>query len=324
MDFIPPEIKVEIVQFLTIPDRFELISASNNIKDIIQDSWANLTLYDIPKTISNEGLWYFSKVRKIYIRNCKNVTDEGLRHLSNVHSVHILGSNMSITDEGLKHLSNVRSIVLSSSEELYHSVSAKYFTELKITDEGLKHLSHIKKIEIGSSNEITNVGLSYLTSAHKITISDCPLVTGDVFNKLHNLRSVVMKNCKIDDISWVSSEHLRNISFCKCSSLFSLNTIYLTGKNMVRITESFITDREIQNISNVHTLSLTFCYIVTGPGLGKLKGISILKIIYCDKVTSEGLRNLTNIKELHIYPSHHQTFHSEDLNYLRDKQAAKI
>ena len=66
-----------------------------------------------------------------------NVTDEGLKKLSQIRTLRVLHVSGIFTDDGLRHLSDMRNL-----EELY------ILWNRNMTDEGLRHLSHCTNLRV--------------------------------------------------------------------------------------------------------------------------------------------------------------------------------
>jgi len=102
----------------------------NKIKVCIQ-----LRSYYINSINFNSKLKYFKNCTILNLSYCHNITDEGLKYLSNYTTLDL--SCLKITDDGLKYLSNCRSL------KLYNC---------NITDKGLKYLSNCKDFKLYRCN----------------------------------------------------------------------------------------------------------------------------------------------------------------------------
>ena len=86
----------------------------------------------------NDNLKHFGKVTEIDLTLCRNLRDEGLKHLKSVKKIYFKFSH--ITDKGLKYLKNV------------HTITFDYCDE--ITSEGLKYLKNAKVVNVNNCEKI--------------------------------------------------------------------------------------------------------------------------------------------------------------------------
>jgi Leucine-rich repeat (LRR) protein len=124
----------------------------------------SLKLNSCPTTsVTNDwliGLGELTKLQKLDIAGCRNVTDVGFRELSALTDLRELNlSRTKITDEGVKHvcmLKQLRTLRLSDTG---------------VTDAGLKKLAELKQLQTldlsysGWYREITDVGLAHIAGA---------------------------------------------------------------------------------------------------------------------------------------------------------------
>ena len=82
------------------------IQSDNIISSILLNSNNRVSLnLRYCKNITDEGIRHLGKVHTLDLRCCDNITDEGIKHLGNVHTLDLSGCK-NITDECIKHLGN--------------------------------------------------------------------------------------------------------------------------------------------------------------------------------------------------------------------------
>jgi hypothetical protein len=133
-----------------------------------------------------------TKIKTINLSDCKQITDEGLKNLTNATTIDLSGCR-NITDAGLEHLTNATTINLTFSQ--------------KITDAGLAHLTNATTIYLGYSHNITDEGLAHLTNATTINLSGCKQITDKGLAHLTKATTIYLINC--DQITYEARETLR-------------------------------------------------------------------------------------------------------------------
>ena len=82
LSFLPPELQVEICRFLNVKDRFILRGISREFCDLVDYSWVNDSVTNVPRdTLTDNQLKFFKGVKEINLCNCKKITDDGLEVL---------------------------------------------------------------------------------------------------------------------------------------------------------------------------------------------------------------------------------------------------
>ena len=112
---------------------------------------------------------------------CQRITDDGLKHLKNVHTLDLWDCE-EITDDGLKYLKNVHTLYLRGCR--------------KITDDGLKYLKNTHTLNLSGCRKITDDGLKHLKNVHILHLNGCKKITGDGFKHLKNVHTLELNGCK--------------------------------------------------------------------------------------------------------------------------------
>ncbi|AVL94967.1 hypothetical protein ma581 [Moumouvirus australiensis] len=183
----------------------------------------NLSVLKLPHCpgINDNCLKNLGGLKKINIKRCLGITDSGLVNLSNVRDINISGC-LNITDNGLKSLGNVKKL------------NVRYC--YGISDEGIKYLKNVEKIKIGyhdmyditmieydhatsdeiiycdkvknSSQNITNLGLSYLNNIIMLKLKKCNSITDEGLLYLKNVKNLELKYC--NNIKGTFLENFKN------------------------------------------------------------------------------------------------------------------
>lgn len=122
-----------------------------------------LFLYDCTQ-LTDEGLKHLSgmtAMKRLYFGDCSKITDAGLEHLANLTSMEMLElyGCKKITDQGVAHLSK-----MTKMKQLD-------LTLTKISDKGLGQLSHmieLKHLALAHCSQITDAGLAKLVGMSKV------------------------------------------------------------------------------------------------------------------------------------------------------------
>ena len=160
------------------------------------DSFQGMITLDQHGQFTDEDLRLLASVpslRKVNLKKCDQITDEGLAHLKNAIEVNLSWCDQ-ITDAGLKHLKNATQVNLSwcrkiTNAGLVHLSNATHVNMegcRKITDEGLVHLKNATQVNLSWCRQITNIGLKQLTNATHANLTECPQITAEGIQYLTN------------------------------------------------------------------------------------------------------------------------------------------
>ncbi len=198
---------------------------------------------DALKTILHEARASGTAITSINLSNCKNITDAGLAHLSELTLLSSLDLSgcPGIRGVGFAYLSkltSLRSLNLSGC---------------RITDAGLAYLSELKflrSLNLSNCTDITDAGLAHLsklTSLRSLNLSGCIRIRDAGLahlSELKSLRSLNLRGCfKIADAGLahlITLTFLRYLDLRGCSSnisdagvahLLTLPSLYLLNLN---------------------------------------------------------------------------------------------
>ena len=190
------------------------------------------------KSITDDDLKHLKNVKHLDLSGCRNITDAGLKHLSenltNLQSLNLSHCHH-ITDEGLKDL-------------------AKYLTNLthldlswciKITDEGLEILTNLIKLQILNltwCDKITDEAIKNLPQNLKsLNLSDCRKITDEGLKKLEKLTK--LQNLDLSGCYEITDAGLKHLSE-KLTKLQSLDL--WAGGNITYSAKQSLRDRGVR------------------------------------------------------------------------------
>lgn len=203
--------KAHIEKGKTIKDFKESLEKKRKADQYLQDLSQKSSL-SLREDITDQGLSFLKdnkNLRSLNLKDCTNITDEGRKVLETLPHLESLNLNScKITDQGLKtigKLKNLKSLDLSFCGEY----------PLSLTDQGIKELKELKNLKslklCGSS--ITDKGvetLSELTELESLRLSNCKLITDQVFLKLASLKN--LRRLNLGFSRQITGQGLRNLS----------------------------------------------------------------------------------------------------------------
>jgi hypothetical protein len=281
--------RFEVDDATKIGDMAELLVDAKNICSILiydPDHFGDNELAQLVAMLPDSG----AHITQLNLSRCKNITDAGLQHLSNLTALQDLdlAGCENITDAGLQHLSN-----LTALEEL------DLFECDNITGAGflaLNNLTALKWLNLNSCENITDEGLQHLsnlTALEALYLFPCYNITDAGLLALKNLTALRSLNLNSCDITDAGLEHLSNLT--------ALEKLDLNGCEN-------ITDAGLLALNNLTALRSINLYLtdITNAGLQHLSNLTALESLdlsMCDNITDAGLQHLTNLtalKTLHL------------------------
>ena len=216
-----------------------------------------------------------STLTKLKIQECDAITGSGLQVVEQLSKLeHIELVQTPITNEGVMHLQKVGTL--------------KYvlLSDIAINDEGLTFLSGCPEVDHLRLEvlKITDAGLEHLSPLSKLTklsLEDCPSVTGSGFTQLAALPGLEEINLKL---TGVLPDHADNLA-----SLTNVQQIVLDTD---KVTDDVLA--VLGTMSNIEILRL-YSAPVTNAGLAHLRGLpglQLLELASCQEITNEGLKAL--------------------------------
>ena len=131
--------------------------------------------------------------RLIHLRETKSLTTVDIHGNTDRFLMMHLTYLPSLTSLNVNNC-NVQGIGLMGKWKSLHTLYANCpygddFEKIKpLMDDDLESFSHVKEFHIGSNNQITNVGMLYLTGATVLDVSDCAKITQLPFGQMTQLR----------------------------------------------------------------------------------------------------------------------------------------
>jgi len=253
---------------------------------------------------TDKGLEYLSELSKLgtlVIPNCHTFTDAGLKYLTVLKNLeHLNIGSRGLTDDGMTVIGQ-----LTSLKELM------LFNSRLITNQGISKLTGLRsleKLELWVP-QVTVTGLNHLDTLSNLTElevvggyaddiePDDAILQIENLSRLEQLRLPVF--CDEDLISLAKLQNLRHLEITNRGTLTAKSLAYLnnlTSLNNLRITNTHLTDDELQHIVNMDKLEyLTISGVFTEQGLSQLealKGLIYLHIISPNSLSPEALQLL--------------------------------
>lgn len=218
-----------------------------------------------------------SNLTLLDLRGSPRLTDQGLLHLSSLHSLEVvkLDNCHSLTGRGLA--------AFSLSNKL-HTLSLAHCRRL--TDEGVEivaHLPSLKALSLGGCRCITDRSLfaiANMVQLQKLDISQCDLITDNGIEELYKLES-------IEELS---------IGWCRLISDQGLRALcYQPGRKerlkVLHLARCCITNEGVMHLGNLSSLTeldLNGCSKIRSSVLGsvlqKLPRLKSLDVSYCPDI----------------------------------------
>jgi hypothetical protein len=139
-----------------------------------------------------------TKLKRLDVMSCKEITDTGLAHIRNMTQLEELHLPSGTTDAGLAHVAKLTKLWyldLQFCDQITDKGLAHVakLTKLKwlqlhsthITDAGLRHIANLSRLSsllLGGGGGITDAGLAHISKLNNLTglwLSDCDNITDD-------------------------------------------------------------------------------------------------------------------------------------------------
>jgi hypothetical protein len=162
----------------------------------------------------NDSLIFLSNIHHLKINGVCYINDDGLKHLSGIHTLCLENCRCKITHNGLKYLKGINKLCIHGGH-------------VRICDRGLKYLKGIKHLELTFTN-ITGRGLKYLAGIEYLSILDHSIIVlASDIKCLKGIKVIWMPKL-IDDsgvaLSYIMSKSLKYARFN--GSYYSHNNIW--------------------------------------------------------------------------------------------------
>lgn len=254
-----------------------------------------------------EGLKYLRDAKSIFFKNCAK--DEWMKELIHM-KCKVLRLSHLITDNGVIYANGLHTLFIHNCNEITHVGLTRLVDVVEIHGvcvsknlDCISELKNIKSIEIRDGHDLTDNDFRHIPSCvQKITIRNCPRLSGEIFKYLKNVRDIDA------ELSQVSDKHLE---YLKDVQTFKLSEIYISSTR--------ITDEGLKCLKNAHTVGLSYCRI-TDEGLKYLENVQTLELYSCEEITNKGFQYLKNIRTVRLLDFEnitHKVFKNEALRNVR-------
>jgi len=145
--------------------------------------------------VNDEHLAVLGKCHILNLEWCCDITNNGMKHIRNVHTVLLNGTN--ISDDGIKELKNCHTLDLHGKSRTATNMSIKelgncHTLNLKwseINDETLKELQNCHTLDLTLCRNLTDEGFSAL-KCHVLHVG-CTNISGYMINLLRSRGCIV-------------------------------------------------------------------------------------------------------------------------------------
>lgn len=235
-----------------------------------------------------------SKLKELVLYGCINITDNGVKHLSNIVSlkklnletipINKMGENHNISDKGLKSLeklANLNELNLSGC----HAITDKSMNTLD-------NFRYLTVLLLNDCDNITDNGLKFIENLEylqKLSLQGCDKI------RFENLKLNKLSMLKVLELGVsVYGEHINNISNKSLKSIEMLTTIEtLNLSGCDNITDDGL--KSIVNLIKLKWLNISGCHKITDTGLkylSNLNSIKVLNIEFCNNISKAGIESL--------------------------------
>ena len=229
--------------------------------------------------ITDNCLKHLTNIENLKIKDCgDNITDIGIKYLKKLKKLELI-NHYSITDEGLKSLENIDTLIMYNN-----NISKTHDINDKITDEGIKSLKRITKLCLRGGckwKSVTDEGIKNLRYLKEFEMNGSENITDNTFKNFKGIEKIVLSgSIKISD------------KFLD----------YLTGVKVIDINiyKNDVTDDGILKLRNLKHLTIRHNENITKDAFKNLKAIKHIKIIRCKNIPRNSTRDLYDMYKRYI------------------------
>ena len=232
------------------------------------------TLYLSCKTMTDESLKYLHNVKNLYLYNMDQITDEGMKQLSETDTLLQTLNIYNCSNLSCKEISKINSIkslcITNTPNKLSDLEFVSNMTNLKTLIYDLNNFEVVKELK----------QLCYCHNLHTIVLSNSSyIIEGDI-KQLCGVRN--LKNLDINYCRNISNKDIRYLCE-KLPRLKSLKTSY------------HLTDEDCDYLCNLNKLIMFDCQGITDEGLKQFNdNLEVLCLYDCNNITDEGIKHLSD------------------------------
>jgi len=264
---------------------------------------------DIKKLVDNSNIDISKLHCKISYPFNKNITDEDLQCLNNVHSINLHYAKL-ITNEGLENLGFPVAVDISRCKQLTNDGLIKFISNILQNNKMLflLNLSNVPKINdkglmiLGKSNKL-NLQELHLSNNTEITDESIKIIARN-----NNIRVInLSKNKKITNASLIELKHLRIGIFSKLKNIS--NNAFIMFRNLIRLNVSHNKHLNDDGVSlicnniNLEELVLSYCKKITNKCFEYIKNLTSLQTLNidrCKNISDNGIILINKIVNLSL------------------------
>jgi hypothetical protein len=292
----------------------------------------------IQTNINDAWFQYFPHLKKLTVRLCSNITDDGIKMLNLTYLS--LRDSYNVTDNSIKYLTDLRYLNCSSSR-LYKQydisdVSIQHLTKLThlncpdskiITDISIARLTNLTRLNCNNCFSITDASISRLVNLTHLNCAFCVNITSNGIKRLNKLviliciksgvqvddrlnKLVQLKHLETTTFEYDGSGYFNNLMKLKCFNCQSINGLqYLTQLTHLECKScDALSDKILQQLTSLIYLDCSFSRNVTNNGLRFLNKLTHLECVKCKKITDDSIRRLTELVYLNCTSCYLITF----------------
>lgn len=311
------------------------LSELKSLQQVILDDNQNITGYEKLTNITNLSL-----------NNCNINKLTNISNLTKLNTISISNNYGIIIDENSLP-QNISYIELNNNNlnDLKFLSQIKSIFNLNIANNNITNLNDLQSqgdyifVDI-SNNPIKDISKLNNYKNVNITYSDSPTIDISIFNNINTLKSLIMINSNITDISKLNINSLEYANFSKNKNIQGLKSLINNDKLTALILDdcNISSISEISNLSSLELLSLNNNNITNINDLNKLDKLQTISLegnknitgnltnnINSINLSNTNISNLEIIKELkdltYLNIAGENTVFTEELaNYLKSKK----
>lgn len=297
-EFLPPELLVEILNYMTDKELLYLRAVNTRFYNIITN------MFTISIKIIKKQNEYFLKFEKsgIHLKIVRMIPKYNTNHVKTMNqyfnifgrkTIKIINANYIYKNKLLiKRLPtlipNLKEIIISEPNIILFGIMEQFTQLIKLSlvscaphsypFYGISKLTNLEELFLCSDLQISEGTIGYLTNLTKITNFSSCIYHEDLI-KLTNLR----------DLRLHKSHNLKNDSL---SNLVNLENLY--------VSKNVISDQSLLYLTNLKSIEINYNNVVTDTSLSRLTKLEYLKVNSVPLIGDKSLLKLTNLTELTI------------------------
>ncbi|KAL9653870.1 hypothetical protein ABK040_012930 [Willaertia magna] len=272
------------------------------------------------------------KLKILNIARC-TIKDDCLNYLNNLQELIVklikLHFEHSIKkDDFTKNIENIINLKHLTIHNYYPNYNSNFLEKLtnleylsidleNINEENFKNLTKLTTLDIsGTILPEENNCFTNLVNLTELTVGDCINFNGKCLLNFTNLEKLnISKNEKLTDDSFKNLKNLRRLNIRNCQNLNGECFQYLNKLEDLHFTDLNISDKYLQNLTNLKYLSFTQCPSLSEP----LVNLTLVDIHSSPQLLKKGdyLLNMDKLNRLKLHDLNLKT--KKGINSLKER-----